>query len=89
MLDAAALARCLAQETDPVTALLDYERIRLPNTVALQAAEREGGVDRALRSFQNWSWNDYCGDSTVDRINNTFGALLKSYRGVGGKILMS
>jgi 2-polyprenyl-6-methoxyphenol hydroxylase-like FAD-dependent oxidoreductase len=89
MLDAAALARCLAQEADPVTALLDYERIRLPNTVALQAAEREGGVDRALRSFQNWSWNDYCGDSTVDRINNTFGALLKSYRGVGGKILMS
>jgi 2-polyprenyl-6-methoxyphenol hydroxylase-like FAD-dependent oxidoreductase len=80
ILDAAVLARCLAQSSDAVEALRSYERIRRPAADRIVLADRAGGPDIVLAAIEAKSQGLRVPEVEVAQLKAQAASLLAEYR---------
>jgi 2-polyprenyl-6-methoxyphenol hydroxylase-like FAD-dependent oxidoreductase len=80
ILDAAVLARCLAESSDDMEALRSYERIRRPVADRIVLADRAGGPDVVLAAIEAKSQGLRVPEGEIGELKAQAASLLAEYR---------
>ena len=80
ILDAAVLARCLAESSDDMEALRSYERIRRPVADRIVLADRSGGPDVVLAAIEAKSQGLRVPEVEIAQLKAQAAGLLTEYR---------